>query len=84
MKGADEVVCMGGGSLLLWLLLRAGNAPRAARKVTIYGTLVLPSPDSCVQWINQVQATDMMPFATSSEWRQQAVLLGMSGRLRRT
>ena len=39
----DEVHCVGGGSLLLWLLACAGKAPRG-RTVYMHGPVVLPTP----------------------------------------
>jgi len=59
-SGAAEVHCVGGGSLLLWLLL---NAQRSGRKgqqtiaepmpsVIMYGEPVLPTPESVGMWSN--------------------------------
>lgn len=76
---ADEVVCLGGGSLLLWLLFRAGKAPWAARRVSVYGPLTYPTPESCALWAARL-ATDGAALETHAsqdpfEWRRQATLM---------
>ena len=77
----DEVHCVGGGALLLWLLVRAGRGPRASR-VYLHGPAVAPTPDSCAEWLTRAG----MPAGASApdvyEWRQQAVSLGVGGQLR--
>ena len=70
----DEVHCVGGGSLLLWLLACAGRAPRG-RVVHLHGPIVLPTPDSCAAWL----ADDASEYVDEWEWRQQAVKLGVGG-----
>ena len=68
---------MGGGSILLWLLLKAGQAPRCARKVVVAGPLVLPTPESCAEWVGQCGIDVPIPDAHS--WRRQGLLLGAGG-----
>ena len=77
---ADELVCLGGGSLLLWLLFRAGKAPWAARRVSVYGALTFPTPESCGAWAaSGTRRGDptlpTRPPPDPHEWRRQATLL---------
>ena len=67
-----------GGSLLLWLLLRAGRAPRLHKsgRVIIHGDIVVPTPQSCRAWAGAAAGDEY-------EWRQQAVMLGLDRSARR-
>ena len=76
-----EVHCVGGGSLLLFLLLRAGLAPRASR-VVMHGELVLPTPESCNRWVARVDPS--FPTIDGYTWRREATLLGAGGGLRKS
>ena len=75
-KTYDEVHCIGGGSLLLWLLACAGRAPRG-RMVFLHGPIVLPTPDSCNAWLER--SGSRAPPCDGYDWRQQAVSLGVGG-----
>ena len=75
----DEVHCVGGGYLLLWLLACAHRAPRG-RVVYLHGPVVLPTPESCASWLSR-DAPDLAHLSDEYEWRQQAVTLGVGGRL---
>ena len=66
----DEVHCVGGGSLLLWLLACAGKAPRG-RTVYMHGPVVLPTPESCNAWCDSSLSSD--------DWRTQAIMCGLGG-----
>ena len=72
----DEVHCMGGGSLLLWLLACAGRAPRG-RMVYLHGPVVLPTPESCNAWLLRAGASTLQ--CDEYDWRRQAVSLGAGG-----
>lgn len=72
----DEVHCVGGGSLLLWLLACAGRAPRG-RIVYMHGPVVQPTPESCAAWLVRESGGAYSP--DKYEWRTQAVALGLSG-----
>lgn len=74
----DEIHCIGAGSLLYWLLGMAGRAPRAS-KVVCHGPLVLPTADSCAEWLARDGRDEI---ADKYEWRQQAIALGFNGQLR--
>lgn len=89
----DEVHCVGGGSLLLWLLACAGRAPRG-RMVYMHGPVVLPTPESCAEWLARdcaaaVAADDDNSLSaalfhvdnslSSDDWRTQAVMAGLGG-----
>ena len=79
---ADEVVCLGGGSLLLYLLVRSGRCPRRpTRHVVMHGPLVLPTPESCGRWVSAYGEGEDDDGASTAEsqWRQQALLLGLNG-----
>lgn len=73
----DVVSCVGGGSLLLWLLLqRSSRQPShidAMPSVVMHGDLVLPTPESVARWA--------MLKIDPHEWRRQAVMVGMNGGL---
>ena len=71
----DTLHCLGAGSLLLWLLVRAKRSPRVSR-VVVHGDLVLPTPESCDDW-----ASTFGVSVTSHEWRTEALLLGLDGAL---
>ena len=60
-----EVHCIGGGSLLLWLLFRAGGAPRLHKsgRVIIHGDIVVPTPQSCRAWAARRPATSAVEAA---------------------
>lgn len=73
----DEIHCVGGGTLLLWLLLKAGCAPRATR-VVCHGHMVLPTPESCAAWLGEDARVDVDDY----EWRREAIKLGIGGALR--
>ena len=80
LSEADEVVCLGGGSLLLWLLVRAGRCPRRPmRNVVMHGPLVLPTPESCGRWLSEFGEEDGASTTAESQWREQALLLGLNG-----
>ena len=72
----SEVHCIGGGSLLLWLLAVAGRAPRG-RVVYMHGPVVLPTPESCGAWLARAGGT---PF-DEYEWQRQAISTGVAGGL---
>ena len=73
----DEVHCVGGGSLLLWLLACAGKAPRAPL-VYFHGPVVLPTPESCAAWLDR-DAPEARTVNDGFEWRRQAISLGAGG-----
>lgn len=78
----DEVHCVDGGSLLLFLLCRAGKAPRLSSrgKVFFHGPVVLPTAASCTDWLARIGAkgTD---GTDEWAWRKEALSLGMNGNL---
>merc|ERR1712217_71662 len=74
----SEVHCIGGGSLLLWLLIRAKRIPRIGQ-VVIHGPLVLPTADSCAQWAEAIECPAYV--STEREWRTEALCLGLDGAL---
>ncbi len=74
----DEVHCVGGGSLLLWLMACAHRAPRG-RVVHLHGPVVLPTPESCASWLARSEALGSNPAADDYEWRRQALSLGVAG-----
>ena len=74
-----EIHCVGAGSLLLWLMLKAGCAPRSTL-IVCHGPLVLPTPSSCAAWLRS-DGRDASP-ADDFEWRRQAIALGAGGALR--
>ena len=76
----DEVHCVGGGSLLLWLLACAGRAPRG-RVVYMHGPVVLPTPESCGEWLMREHGAEASDgyLLSSHDWRQQAVACGVGG-----
>jgi len=91
---ADQIHCFGGGSLLLWLLLRAQHA-RSHRSVKSVGTshlppvvfhgdLLLPTPMSAAA-AQQSADEDVSQVSIASRiertWRRQAVLAGLDGSL---
>ncbi len=69
----DEVHCVGGGSLLLWLLTQMRRAPRS-REVIFHGPVVLPTPESCAAWLESTGETTHL--ADHLNWRRQALSLG--------
>ena len=73
--------CVGGGSLLLFLLFAAGKAPRLrpGGKVIFHGPIVQPSASSCSSWLNSVKASGVRDSTFAYEWRQTAVSLGLGG-----
>jgi len=75
----DVVSCVGGGSLLLWLLLQRSSRQRsqidAMPSVVMHGDLVLPTPESVARWA--------MLKIDPHEWRRQAVMVGMNGALKK-
>ena len=75
----EEVHLIGGGSLLLWLLAKAGRAPRAS-KIVCHGPPVLPTPESCWAWLGPEPRVDVSVY----EWSQQALSVGIAGSLRAT
>ena len=75
----DEVHCIGGGSLLLWLLACAHRAPRG-RVVYLHGPMVLPTPQSCAEWL-QRDAPASVDLTDEYEWMRQAISIGAAGGL---
>lgn len=78
----DEVHCVGGGSLLLFLLFAAGKAPRLrpGGKVIFHGPIVHPTASSCSSWLNSLKAGSGKTI-NEYEWRSSAVSLGVGGAL---
>ena len=76
----DEIHCIGGGSLLLWLLIRARRIP-PVRHVVIHGPMVLPTAESCAEWAASIDP-DRAP--NEREWRREALCLGLGGALSAT
>mmetsp|Transcript_92211 Transcript_92211/g.276686 ORF Transcript_92211/g.276686 Transcript_92211/m.276686 type:complete len:142 (-) Transcript_92211:256-681(-) len=73
----SEVHCIGGGTLLLWLLVRAKRIPRVGH-VTIHGPMVLPTAESCAHWVATV---DSSYVSNERVWRKEALCLGLDGAL---
>mmetsp|Transcript_56926 Transcript_56926/g.113110 ORF Transcript_56926/g.113110 Transcript_56926/m.113110 type:complete len:247 (-) Transcript_56926:240-980(-) len=78
---SDTVHCMGGGSLLLWLLLRSTRHQQRMEAlkhvpIVIHGDLVLPTPESVVSWVS---SQDISAY----EWQRQGIMLGVGGDLRK-
>lgn len=79
----DEVHCLGGGSLLLWLLACAHCAPRG-RMVYMHGPVVVPTPESCARWLERTPGRVGVPGAGDKyDWRRQAIALGAGGFLQK-
>ena len=76
----DEVHCIGGGTLLLWLLIRAKRIPRVGH-VVVHGPIVLPTAESCEQWVSSI---DPEAAPKEREWRREALCLGLGGALSAT
>lgn len=79
----DEVHCVGGGTLLLWLLAAARCAPRS-RLVYVHGPMVYPTPESCSAWLARASALQEAPTGILSdtyEWSQQAIMMTLGGAL---
>ena len=75
LQRPDEVHCVGGGSLFLYLLVMAGRAPRCNR-IVLHGDMVVPTPESCGRWLTQLGATSLAS-TDPYEWRRQATVLGL-------
>lgn len=75
----DEVHCMGGGSLLLFLLACADKSPRLrpGGRVILHGPLVYPTPDSCKEWLKKENQD--LEDVDAHEWRKAALSLGVGG-----
>ena len=78
----DQVHCVGGGSLLLFLLHLAGKAPRLAKAGTVFvhGEPIYPTSDSCSLWADAVRPGAGKDI-DDEEWRNAAVSMGLGGRL---
>ena len=76
LNRCDEVHCIGGGTLLLWLLVKAGRAPRC-NQIVVHGRPALPSPTGVEPWLADLSQSEI----DAHEWRKQAVALGVGGAL---
>jgi hypothetical protein len=79
----DEVHCVGGGSLLLFLLFAAGRAPRLLPhgRVYFHGNIIYPTAPSAIDWMNKICQPGQAARSDTYEWRQAALSLGFGGRL---
>ena len=81
-KRYSEVHLVGGGTLLMWLLVKAKCAPFATR-IICHGPMVRPTPESCQQWLgDEARRRGIEDDVDIYEWRRQAVVLGVGGNLR--
>ena len=81
-KRYSEVHLVGGGTLLMWLLVKAKCAPFATR-IICHGPMVRPTPKSCQQWLgDEARRRGIDDDVDIYEWRRQAVVLGVGGNLR--
>ena len=81
-KRYSEVHLVGGGTLLMWLLVKAKCAPFATR-IICHGPMVRPTPESCQQWLgDEARRRGIDDDVDIYEWRRQAVGLGVGGNLR--
>jgi len=72
----DDIHCTGGGFLLMWLLVKAGIAPKA-KKIYVHGPLILPTPTSCAAWLGQAGQSALT--CNQYAWSRQAISLGAGG-----
>jgi len=77
----DEVHCVGGGSLLLFLLFCAGKAPRLRKggRVFFHGPVVQPTAASCAEWLRSAKPGDCS--INEYDWTTSAVMVGAGGGL---